>query len=273
MYKYIIRYSQFLLGFALLFGFLCNSCHPTTLESLNGTQGVSSLKVTSVPPDNTPTPFTPIFPTYTPSPPSLPSKFLGLKIDGQQSTAEYYPELNAWIWKDKKGVFRRLFDPLSGHVLVRTSIGNDRLTYEIDYAFKWEVNLVNYLYYPTHAPLGSAYINLLKLKHPEIFSRANDQTGIIFRILQTGVDELSSSTQPVTLLDEGTERERFFLKPAYLPASNEYLFVMGLKADFLTRKGAINTYTEEMLSYCITPNEQINPSGSWGIEVYKHAIK
>ncbi len=273
MDKHIIRYSHFFWFCILLFGFLCNSCRPTTLESLNGTQGASSLKVTTLPAENTPTPFTPIFPTHTPSPPSLPNNMLGLKIDGQQSIAEYYPELNVWIWKDKKGVFRRLFDPLSGHVLVRTSIGNDRLTYEIDYAFKWEVNLVNYQYYPTHAPLGTAYINLLKLKHPEVFSQANGQTGIIFRILQIGVDELPSSTQPVTLLDEGTEKERFFLKPTYLPASNEYLFVMGLKTDFLTRKGAINTYTEELLSYCISPNEQGNPSGSWGIEVYKHAIK
>ncbi len=243
------------------------------MESLNGTQGVSSHIATSLPPENTPTPFTPIFPTFTPSPPPLPINFVGLKIDGRQSSAEYYQELNTWLWKDKKGIIRRVLDPLSGHLLARTSIGNDRLTYEIDYAFKWEVNLVNYQYYPTHAPLGTAYINLLKLKHPDVFSQANGQTGIIFRILQNEIDELPSSIQPVSFLDEGTENERFFLKPAYLPASNEYLFVMGLKTDFLTRKGAINTYTEEMLNYCISPMKPEMPSGSWGIEVYKHSIK
>lgn len=229
-----------------------------------------------------PTPFLPAV-TLTPTNTDLPMLFSSptppqgeladLKIDGRISLPEFDIALGTWIWRDKKGTIRRVLDPLSGHVLVRTSIGNDRLAYEIDYSFKWEVNLVNYQYYPTHAPLGTAYTNLLKLKYPEVFTQANGQTGIIFRILQTSVDEVPSSTQPVTLLDEGTERERFFLKPAYLPSSNEYLFVMGLKTDFLTRKGAINTYTEEMLNYCINPNEPGNPSGSWGIEVYKHAIK
>lgn len=194
-------------------------------------------------------------------------------MDGRTSDAEFDPALSAWIWRDKKGGIRRVLDAQSGHLLARTIIDNDRLAYEIDLSFKWEVNLVNYQYYPTHAPLGTAYINLLKLKHPNVISQANDQTGIIFRILQTTGEDLPISTRPVTQLDAGTEKERFFLKPVYLPASNAYLFVMGLKTDFLTRKGAINTYTDEMLNYCISPSNLQSPTGSWGIEVYKHAIK
>lgn len=229
-----------------------------------------------------PTPFLPAV-TYTPtiaehpqpqlSPSPLADNLKELKIDGRISIAEFDPIMSSWVWRDKKGAIRRILDPLSGHILARTSIANDMLTYDIDYLFKWEVNLVNYQYYPTHAPLGTAYINLLKLKHPDMFAQTNNQTGIILRILQTGINELPSSIQPVTLLDKGTEKERFFLKPIYLFASNQFMFVMGLKTDFLTRKGAINTYTEEMLNYCIIPNEQINPSGSWGLEVYKHTIK
>lgn len=226
------------------------------------------------------TPFQPLstatsIPTtiFSPTPIPLPEEVARQKIDGIETSPEYDAGLNNWVWRDKKGIIRRVLDSLSSHVLARTSNGNERLTYEIDYKFKWEVNLVNYQYYPTHAPFGTAYINLLKLKHPELFAQAHDQTGIIFRILQTELSELPSFIHPTTVLDEGTEKERFFLSPTYLPASNEYLFVMGLKTDFLTRKGAINTYTEEMLNYCISPINQGNPSGSWGIEVYKHAIK
>ena len=271
-YTYLI-YCFFLMQ---LGGGIC-SCQSTPLESIPFSTVTSSQKPSETKSEKTLTPFQPLPSTQTAistsTPKPLPDAMAIIKIDGIKTNASYDAGLNSWIWRDKKGNIRRVLDPLSGHVLARTSIGNDRLVYEIDYEFKWEVNLVNYRYYPTHAPLGAAYINLLKLKHPEVFAQANGQTGIIFRILQTAIDELPSSTLPVTLLDEGNEKERFFLKPTYLPASNEYLFIMGLKTDFLTRKGAINTYSEEMLNYCITPNKQRNPSGSWGIEVYKHAIK
>jgi len=235
---------------------------------------------TTVPDSTQTTPFQPL-PTSTPPPTAtpqptlqpLPEKFAEVKIDGIKAAAEFDAGLKTWVWKDKKGVIRRLVDPLSGHLLVRTYVAHDRLTYEVDSAFKWEVNLVNYSYYPTHAPFGIAYVKMLKSKFPELFAQANEQTGIIFRILQINWDEMPTSTQPSIRLDAGTEKERFFLRPVYLPATNEYVLTLGLKTDFLTQKGAINTYSEEMLNYC--PNAEIpaNPSGVWGLEVYKHPIK
>jgi hypothetical protein len=181
--------------------------------------------------------------------------------------------LNTWIWRDKKDNIRRLLDPLTRHLLARTSVADDRLTYDIDYVFRWEVNLVNYDFYTAHAPFGTAYIKLLKSKYPAVFSEADEKTGIVFRILQASSSEVPISSQITTLLDGGTETERFFIKPVYLPSTNEYVLTMGLKIDFLTRKGAINSYTEEMLNHCASSMYPSNPSGSWGIEVYKHTIK
>lgn len=256
----------------LFLSFSICSCHPFQKEPITQGQDVGTHEITPFLPKaqstatNVPLNLTTVIP-------QLPEVLRELKIDGQKVTAEFSPQLNTWIWKDKKGSIRRLLDPLSGHLLVRTAIPKDHLAFEIDYAFKWEVNLVNYDIYPTHAPFGSAYIKLLKNKYPEILSQTNDHTGIVFRILLLKANELPKNTPMVTLLDVGTQRERFFLPPFYLSGSNEYVFSMGLTTDFLNRKGAINTYTEEMLNYCLSPVPVENPSGVWGIEVYKHTIK
>jgi hypothetical protein len=251
--------------------FIC-SCQPTQKEISLQVKKTDIYEVTPFQPNLQATATNDLVST-TPDSPSLPVAYQDLKIDGYKTTVEFSPELNTWIWKDKKGNIRRLLDLFSGHLLARTYIPEDRLAYEIDYAFKWEVNLVNYDIYSTHAPFGSAYIKLLKNKYPEILSLASDQTGIVFRILQIKVNELPSNAQVITLLDAGTERERFFLKPIYLSSSNEYILSMGLANDFLTRKGAINTYTEEMLNYCFNAELSANSTGAWGIEVYKHTIK
>jgi hypothetical protein len=266
-------FSHVFLSSLLLGLFFVSSCQSVVGLSIPNSTPTDLQPPTPFQPAVTLTPPAEVLPQPLSPPAPLSGELAELKIDGRISEAEFDSVKSTWIWRDKKGIIRRVLDPLSGHVLACTSIGNDRLTYEIDYQFKWEVNLVNYQYYPTHAPFGTAHINLLKLKHPEVFTQANEKTGIIFRIIQTELNELQSPIKPVTILDESTEEERFFLSPAYLPASNEYLFVMGLKTDYLTRKGAINTYTEEMLNYCISSIEQGNFSGSWGIEVYKHAIK
>jgi hypothetical protein len=218
----------------------------------------------------TPTAFIPL-----PSPtiPALPADITLQKIDGVLTAAEFHPGMNTWTWKDKKGAVRRLVDPLTGHLLVRTSAADDRLTYDIDLAFKWEVNLVNYQTRSAHAPFGSAYIHLLQAKFPAEFAQAGSDTGITFRILQASAQEIADPSAIITILDSGTEKERFFLKPTHLPATNEYVLSMGMRTDFLTRMGAINTYTDEMLNYCLASTYPPNPSGAWGIEVYKHTIK
>jgi hypothetical protein len=215
---------------------------------------------------------TPI-PTFSANIPSIPPEFNSLKIDGITTTAEFDAGLNTWIWKDKKGAIRRVLDPLTQHLLARTTVVDDRLTYDIDYAFRWEVNLVNYDNYSSHAPFGSAYIKLLKSKYPAIFADADENTGIVFRIIQSSPNDLPAAAQINAVLDKGNDQERFFLKPAYIAATDEYILTLFLKTDFLTRKGAINTYTDELLNYCVSNTYPDNPSGSWGIEVYKHAIK
>jgi hypothetical protein len=261
---------EFLL-FILISLFIC-SCQPFQRDlNLHG-QNTATNEVT--PFQSNPQATATIGPVKsTPVTPSLPVAYQDLKIDGIKATSEFEPQLKTWIWKDKKGNIRRLLDPFSEHLLVRTYIPEDRLAYEIDYAFKWEVNLVNYDIYPTHAPFGSAYVKLLKNKYPGILSQANDQTGIVFRILQAKSNDLPGNIPVITLLDVGMEKERFFLKPTYLSSTNEYVLAMGLSTDFLTRKGAINTYTEEMLNNCFNPEPSANPTGAWGIEVYKHTIK
>lgn len=212
-------------------------------------------------------------PTFAPNIPSIPPEFATLKIDGIKTTAEFDAGLNTWIWKDKKGTIRRVLDPLTQHLLARTTVVDDRLTYEIDYAFRWEVNLVNYENYSTHAPFGRAYIKLLKSKFPAIFSDADENTGIVFRIIQSSLNDLPATAQINSLLDKVNDHERLFLKPVYSAATDEYILNLILQTDYRTHKGSINTYTDEMLNYCTNNSYPDNPSGSWGIEVYKHTIK
>ena len=183
------------------------------------------------------------------------------------------PRLHTWVWQDKKKVVRRLLDPLTNHLLARTSVAFDRLTFDIDQAFKWEVNVVNYVYYGAHAPFGSAYIQLLKFKYPQSFSQADENTGIVFRIIQGSLQDIPDSSQVSYSTDIGTEKERAFLRPVFIPETNEVLFYLFLRKDYLTQRGALNTYTDWMLNYSLNSQYPENPSGSWGIELYKHPIK
>lgn len=265
-------FQKFLLSILILAGIFLYGCAPAvTISNLQN-------RKSAIPEE---TPFQPIAQDSTPKNQitatqviqALPGEYQSLKIDGVAAIAEYLRGRQAWVWKDKKGSIRRLLDPLSGHLLVRTQAVKDRLAYEIDYAFKWEVNLVNYDIYPTHAPFGLAYIKLLKNKYPVMFSQANDQTGIVFRIIKLQAGNLPNTNEIVTLMDAGNEKERYFLNPSYLAGSNEFVLTMGLSTDFLIRKGAINTYTEEMLNFCLSPLIPANRTGAWGIEVYKHTIK
>ena len=183
------------------------------------------------------------------------------------------PRLNTWVWQNKKKEIRRLLDPLTNHLLSRTSVAFDRLTFDIDQTFKWEVNLVNYVNYGAHAPFGSDYIQLLKFKYPQSFSQPDENTGIVFRIIQGSLQDIPDSSRVSYSTDIGTEKECNFLRPVFIPETNEYLFYLFLRTDFLTKKGAINTYTDWMLNYCLNPEYPQNSSGSWGIELYKHPIK
>ncbi len=248
----------------MLFGL--TSCYPV-ITSQPETQIITNPALTSQSPGPTLT----LIPTATI--PSLPPDIAILKIDGVDTTAELEPGSQLWVWRDKKGLIRRLLDPLTNHVLARTSSINDRLTYDIDLAFKWEVNLVNYVNYGAHAPFGSAYIQLLRSKYPLSFSLADENTGIVFRIIQGSLQKLQDRSILSTSLELGTEQEMTFLKPIFVPATNEYIFTLLLQTDYLTKKGAVNTYTDWMLNYCLNSEYPQNPSGSWGIELYKHAIK
>jgi len=194
-------------------------------------------------------------------------------IDGVHTEAKFHQDLGTWVWQNKLGEIRRLMDPLSGHLLVKTTSMEDRLSYEIDLNFLWEVNLVNYIHYAPHAPFGSSYIQLLKNKYPDQLQDGNDETGIVFRILQGNLAEFKNKSKVIYSSDGGTPEEKFFLSPTYNPDTNEYTFTMIISTDFLTKKGALNTYTEWMLNYCTTGEYPPNPSGAWGIQLYKHPIK
>ncbi len=203
----------------------------------------------------------------------LPADLAELKIDGIKTTAEYDAHVKTWVWRNKKGEIRRMLDPLTNHIFARTSVAFDHLTYDIDLAFKWEVNLVSYANYGAHAPFGSAYIQLLKLKYPQSLSQADENTGIVFRIIQGSLQEIPDPSQVSRSADIGTEKERAFLKPVFSPTTNEYIFTFYMQTDIETRPGAINIYTDWMLNFCLTPEFPQNPSGSWGVAVYKHLIK
>lgn len=219
------------------------------------------------------TPQSTMTPIPTPTILSLPPDLVFLKIDGVRIDAEMDPRLNTWVWRNKKKEVRRLLDPLTNHLLARTSVAFDRLTFDIDQAFKWEVNLVNYVNYGAHTPFGSAYIQLLKSKYPQSFSRADENTGIVFRIIQGSLQDIPDPSRVSYSSDIGTEEERVFLKPVFILETNEVLFYLFLQTDFLTKKGAINTYTDWMLNYSLNSEYPENPNGSWGIELYKHPIK
>jgi hypothetical protein len=239
----------------------------TAPASLPATLIITTLSSASVTAESTLTPI----PTETVQP--LPDDLAQQKIDGLKITTEYDPRLKTWVWKNKKEEIRRLLEPLNNHLLARTSVEFDRLTYDIDLAFKWEVNLVNYANYGAHAPFGIAYIQLLKLKYPELIPQADENTGIVFRILQGSLQDIADPSQVSYSADMGTEEERAFLKPVYSPATNEYILTLFLLTDLETRPGAINTYTDWMLNFCLTPQYPQNPTGSWGVAVYKHIIK
>jgi len=219
------------------------------------------------------TPESTITPIPTPTILSLPAELVFLKIDGVKTNAEMDPRLNTWVWQNKKKEIRRLLDPLTNHLLSRTSVAFDRLTFDIDQTFKWEVNLVNYVNYGAHAPFGSDYIQLLKFKYPQSFSQADENTGIVFRIIQGSLQDIPDSSRVSYSTDIGTEKECNFLRPVFIPETNEYLFYLLMRTDYLTKKGAINTYTDWMLNYSLNSEYPDNPSGSWGIELYKHPIK
>jgi hypothetical protein len=213
---------------------------------------------------------TPI-PTATIQP--LPADLAELKIDGIKTTTEYDLSLETWVWRNKKGETRRLLDPLTNHIFARTSVAFDRLTYDIDLAFKWEVNLVNYANYGAHAPFGSGYIQLLKLKYPQSLTQADENTGIVFRIIQGSLQDIPDPFQVSYSAHIGSDEEMSFLKPVFSPKTNEYIFTLYMQTDLETRPGAINIYTDWMLNFCLTPEYPQNPSGSWGVAVYKHLIK
>ena len=242
------------------------SCTPVPITAAATSINTTHL-LASVTPQSTLTPIP--TPTILPLPPEL----VNLKIDGIKTNAEMDPRLNTWVWRDKKGLIRRTLDPLTNHLMARTSVADDRLTYDIDFAFKWEVNLVNYANYGAHAPFGSAYIQLLKFKYPQSFSQADQNTGIVFRIIQGSLPDIPDSSRVSYSTDIGVEEERTFLKPIFIPETNEFLFYFFLRTDYLTKKGAINTYTDWMLNYSLNSEYPQNPSGSWGIEIYKHPIK
>jgi hypothetical protein len=265
MYFFNIRTISLLLWILTIFAVLsgCNSV-PAPLPS---TPTIAEQPTISVPSESTLTPI----PKATVQP--LPTDLAELKIDGIKTNAEFDPSLKNWVWRNKKGEIRRLLDPLTNHLLARTSVAFDRLTYDIDLAFKWEVNLVNYANYGAHASFGSAYIQLLKLKYPQSFSRADENTGIVFRIIQGSLQDLADPSPVNYSADISTEKERVFLKPTFSPATNEYIFTLILQTDLEARPGAINTYTDWMLNFCLTQEYPQNPSGSWGVAVYKHIIK
>jgi hypothetical protein len=266
----------------------CTHSPRSRINSISLWMLILFLSLTSCSPFSTSTSITPISPTSiaaiatpdptiapipTPTNPSLPPDLASLKIDGIKTNAEMDPRLNTWVWRDKKNVIRRLLDPLTNHLLARTSVAFDRLTFDIDYAFKWEVNIVNYANYGAHAPFGSAYIQILKLKYPLSFPQADENTGIIFRIIQSGFEEIPDPALVSYSAELGTEKEMAFLRPVYNPETNEYVFYLFLRTDYLTKKGAINTFTDWMLNYSLNLVYPQNPTGTWGIELYKHTIK
>ena len=232
-------------------------------------------------PSATSTPSATFRPTITPSPtviptPTIPPLPLGIdvqKIDGIDTEPQRDNLLHTWVWRNKKGEIRRLLDPLSGHLLVRTSSPEDRLSYEIDVDFLWEVNLVNYINYAPHAPFGSGYIQLLKNKYPLNLPDGGGNTGIVFRILRGTLADITNKLSVTFFSDVGTSKERVFLTPLYNTKTDEYTFTMLISTDFLPQKGALNMYTDWILNYCITSEYPQNPSGSWGIQLYKHPIK
>jgi hypothetical protein len=242
------------------------SCYPVPASTTATPIGPSSIAAVATP-DPT------ITPVPTPTSPSLPPELASIKIDGIKTDAEMDPRLITWVWRDKKNVVRRLLDPLTNHLLARTSVAFDRLTFDIDFAFKWEVNLVNYANYGAHAPFGSAYLQILKLKYPQSFPQADEKTGILFRIIQGGFEVIPDPAQVSYSAEPGTEKEMAFLRPVYNPVTNEYIFYFFLRTDYLTKKGAINTYTDWMLNYSLNSAYPQNPTGTWGIELYKHTIK
>lgn len=220
-------------------------------------------------PTNTPTPF--LTPTLTPPP--LPEEMEILKIDGIDTQAEFHPWHHTWVWYNKDGEIRRLVDPRSGHLLARTTSPLDHLSYEIDLTLGWEVNLVNYLFYKQHPPFGLGYIQLLSAKYPRLFTEANEQTGIVFRIILENnfysLDEKLISYQGETIAGFNA----IFLLPHFLPSLNEYVLTMIISEDFLTKQGALRTYTDLMLNYCTNSEYPLNPSGFWGYEIYQRKIK
>jgi hypothetical protein len=260
-----------LLYFIFLFNFVglsaCNTpkIKPTTQANLLQTTSATSLPLPTV----MPTPALTATPTIQP----LPQGIGVLKIDGYKSTPEMEDSIHTWVWRNKKGVIHRVMDPDNGHILARTSVPYDRLTYDIDLAFGWEVNLVNYEYYGSHAPFGIAYVKLLQAKYPDKFPQTNEKTGIIFRIIQGTSNDISGNQEVVTISDKDTDKESIYLSPVYSPQTNEYVFTMVIKTDYLNKIGSVNTYTKNMLNYCISAKIPENPSGSWGIVVYKHTIK
>ena len=220
-------------------------------------------------PTNTPTSRS----TPTPTPPPLPEGMEILQIDGIDSQAEYHPWHHTWVWFNKDGEIRRLVDPLIGHLLARTTSPQDHLSYEIDLALGWEVNLVNYLLYEGHPPYGVGYIQLLSTKYPWLFTEANEQTGIVFRII---LENDSHSLDERLISYQGETKAGFnaiFLLPHFLPGLNQYVLTMIISEDFLTKQGALRTYTDLMLNYCTNPEYPLNPNGFWGFEIFKRKIK
>ena len=255
--------SQTLISLMLMVLVSLTSCSKTSLSLVTATPSAISQ------------------PTITPSPTAIPTPTIPLlpkgvdmqNIDGVDTEPQRDNLLHTWVWRNKLGEVRRLLDPLRRHLLVKTSSPEDRLSYEIDLDFLWEANLVNYINYAPHAPFGTGYIQLLKTKYPHDLPDGNGTTGIVFRILQGNLAVMSDKLSVTFFSDVGTPEERVFLAPTYNPDTNEYTFAMLISTDFLTKKGALNTYTDWMLNYCINSEYPQNPSGSWGIQLYEHPIK
>jgi len=196
-----------------------------------------------------------------------------LKIDEVKTNPEIDPNRNTWVWRNRQGEIRRLLDPHSQHILARTSAPLDFLIYEIDLELGWEANLTNILHYGAHAPFGSSYLRLLSAKYPQLFPDLDKETSIVFRIM-LGDTIYSSNQNQISHAGEALKGiQAIFLKPIFQVEANEYVFTMILPSVRPAQRISINTYTDWMLNYCINSTYPQNPSGAWGIEIYKHPIR
>ena len=249
--------------FLILFflAFISFACTPLTIKS---------IPTSDVTPTSTISPTSTMIPTPTIRP--LPAGVGVLTIDGVKTSPVMDDSLHTWVWRNKKGEIRRLLDTLTGHILARSAVVIDHLTYDIDLSFNWEANLVNIIHADPHSPYGAGYIQLLQLKYPQVFPDANSTTGILFRLLQGTAEEISDKSTILFTSDEGTKKESVYLKPSYDPNSNEYTLTLLLATDYYSQRKAVQYYTRLMLNYGVIGTMPPNPTGPWGVEIYEHLL-